>query len=238
MRYIISDIHGCYDEYMALLEKIGFSDTDELYILGDAMDRGPEPIKVIKDIMGRSNVRYIIGNHDFIMLMIMKKLMVEITEENYAAHLSEDDLRDYFFWLRDGGEVTARQFAKLPTDEKFAILEFLKDSSVYEVLEDKGRRFVLVHAGIDRFRDDKPLEEYECYDFFFKRADYKRRCFQDGSTYLVTGHTPTFHINPDKSSDVYRANGHIAIDCGCVFGGKLAAYCVETGEVFYVSGLK
>lgn len=41
MRYIISDIHGCYHEYMELLNKIKFSDKDELYILGDAVDRGP-----------------------------------------------------------------------------------------------------------------------------------------------------------------------------------------------------
>lgn len=42
MRYIISDIHGCYAEYRELLEKICFSDADELYVLGDAMDRGSE----------------------------------------------------------------------------------------------------------------------------------------------------------------------------------------------------
>ena len=48
MRYIISDIHGCYNEYMELLQKINFSDTDELYVLGDAIDRGPEPIRVYK----------------------------------------------------------------------------------------------------------------------------------------------------------------------------------------------
>lgn len=49
MRYIISDIHGCYDQYRALLKKIHFSDTDELYVLGDVVDRGPEPIKVLQD---------------------------------------------------------------------------------------------------------------------------------------------------------------------------------------------
>lgn len=136
MRYIMSDIHGCYDEYRQLLDKIGFADTDELYILGDAMDRGPEPIRVIQDIMGRPNTHYIVGNHDFIMLQIMKKLMVEITEENFATHLSGNDLLVYFLWLQDGGEVTTHQFAKLSTDERKSILEFIEDSSVYEILED------------------------------------------------------------------------------------------------------
>lgn len=45
---------------------------------------------------------------------------------------------------------------------------------------------------------------------------------------------PYFHNIPDAK--VFMKNGHIAIDCGCVYGGKLAAYCIETGEVEYVGG--
>lgn len=53
---------------------------------------------------------------------------------------------------------------------------------------------------------------------------------------MVTGHTPTPFIRADRKPLVYEAGNHIAIDCGCVFGGQLAAYCVETGEVTYVKG--
>lgn len=42
MIYAMSDIHGCYEAYCALLEKIQFSDEDTLYIVGDAIDRGEE----------------------------------------------------------------------------------------------------------------------------------------------------------------------------------------------------
>lgn len=52
----------------------------------------------------------------------------------------------------------------------------------------------------------------------------------------MTGHTPTPLIRSDKKPLAYKENGHIAIDCGCVFGGKLAAYCIETGETTYVDG--
>ena len=65
MNYVISDIHGCYREYQKLLEKIHFSDTDVLYLLGDMVDRGPEPVKVLQDVMLRSNVYPILGNHDY-----------------------------------------------------------------------------------------------------------------------------------------------------------------------------
>ena len=56
MTYVIADIHGCYEEFSELLDRIGFSDEDDLFVLGDAMDRGPEPIRVIQDLMQRPNV--------------------------------------------------------------------------------------------------------------------------------------------------------------------------------------
>ena len=50
----------------------------------------------------------------------------------------------------------------------------------------------------------------------------------------MTGHTPTFLIREDKLPLVYKGNGHIAVDCGCVYGGNLAAYCLDNGKVKYV----
>ena len=76
MRYIIADIHGCYNEYINLLKKIKFTDKDTLYILGDVVDRGPEPIKILQDMMKRKNVVHFIGNHEFMMYTILKKLTV------------------------------------------------------------------------------------------------------------------------------------------------------------------
>ena len=39
-----------------MLKKIQFSDNDVLYILGDLIDRGPDGIKIIQDVMKRNNV--------------------------------------------------------------------------------------------------------------------------------------------------------------------------------------
>lgn len=93
--YLVSDIHGCYKEFQKLLEEINLSDEDDLYVLGDAVDRGPEPINVLLDLMDRPNVTYILGNHDFCMYSILKRLAVEITDANYGSHLTEDDLLAY-----------------------------------------------------------------------------------------------------------------------------------------------
>ena len=62
--YCISDIHGEYDRYIKMLETINFTDDDFLYILGDAIDRGPDSIAVITDIMSRKNVQMLLGNHE------------------------------------------------------------------------------------------------------------------------------------------------------------------------------
>lgn len=235
--YVIADIHGCAAEYFALLEKIGFSLADELIVLGDAMDRGPEPMKVIQDLMQRENVLYILGNHDAMFLEVIRRLMVEIKEETVEA-LTGDDLLAYCDYIQNGGEETLRQFRRLSPGQQADLLDYLETSPVYETIDHDGNLYVLTHAGIDRFDPKKELDEYAPEDFLWVRPDYARKYFPGNRIFLVTGHTPTPLIRADKRPLVYTENDHIAIDCGCVFGGRLAAYCIETGEVTYVDSRK
>lgn len=51
--YGMSDLHGRYDKYLQMLEKIGFGDGDTLYILGDVIDRGEGVVDILKDMMER-----------------------------------------------------------------------------------------------------------------------------------------------------------------------------------------
>lgn len=234
MIYVISDIHGCYDEYRKMLEKIQFSQDDELYVLGDVVDRGPEPIKVLQDMMLRPNVYPILGNHDYMALKVLKKLNVEIKEDNVDNHLDGDDLMDYLYWMQDGGNTTSEKFRKLSPEEKEEILEYLQDFSVCEEVFVDDKRFILVHADLHGFEEDKDLDDYALGDFLFHRADYGKRYFKDENTVIVTGHTPTVLIREDKMPFVYQKNGHLAIDCGCVYGERLAVYCLDDGRVEYV----
>ncbi len=237
MRYVISDIHGCYREYRMLLDKIQFTEADTLYVLGDVVDRGPEPMKVLKDMMRRANVHPILGNHEYMAYQVLKKLNVEITEENAEHHLNDQDIMNYLVWIQSGGKVTADQFRQLDHTEKDEILDYIRSFRTYEEIHCGQRTYVLAHGGIHGFTEEKGLEEYRQKDFIFYRTDYTKRCFQDKNTYLVTGHTPTFLIREDKKALVYEKYGHIAIDCGCVFKGKLAAYCLDTGNITYVNHL-
>ena len=45
MIYVMSDLHGCYDKYISMINKIGLCSEDTLYVLGDVVDRGPNGIK-------------------------------------------------------------------------------------------------------------------------------------------------------------------------------------------------
>lgn len=235
--YIISDVHGCYDQYQELLRKLNFSVEDELFLLGDALDRGPEPIKVLLDIMGRENATLIMGNHDATALMVLRQLAKEITNASISA-ITPELLNVCSAWFQDGGFTTMKQFQELERSIQTDILSFLEDAPFYETIEHNKKLYVLVHGGLGNFDLSKELDEYEPEELLWERPNYDREYFPSGRIVLVTGHTPTPYIREDKLPLIYEGHGHIAIDCGCAFGGKLAAYCIETGEVTYVDGLK
>ena len=54
--YVMSDIHGMGALLEEMLEKIHFSGEDVLYILGDMIDRGFEPAKVLDIVRGTENI--------------------------------------------------------------------------------------------------------------------------------------------------------------------------------------
>lgn len=235
--YIIADIHGCYDQYKELLDKIVFSKEDELFVLGDAVDRGPEPLSVLLDLMNRENATLIMGNHDAIALTILRKLMKEITDES-IAEFTPDVLNECALWFENGGFTTMKKFKELDSSVQADVLSYLEDAPFFETIEHNGTLYILVHGGLGNFDISKELDEYEPDDLIWERPDYNREYFPGKNIILVTGHTPTPYIREDKLSLVFEKNGHLALDCGCVFGCKLAAYCIETGEITYVDGPK
>ncbi|HJA66896.1 hypothetical protein B5F07_07740 [Lachnoclostridium sp. An169] len=233
MIYAVSDIHGCYEQYKELLNKTGFSGNDTLYVLGDVLDRGPEPIQILADMAGRYNVIPLIGNHEYMALSVLKSLMKEITEDNYDKVLNQNFMKSYQYWLSSGGQVTLDQFRKLNPDDRAFLLDYLEEFQLYNEFTLNGEKYVLVHADIAGEEKDRPLENCGIEDLIFTQADYSK--IYSSSYYLVTGHTPTFKIDMEYAGKIYRKNRHIAIDCGCVWGKDLGMYCFDTGECIYSS---
>ena len=232
MTYVMSDLHGRYEQYRKMLEAIGFSEEDELYILGDVVDRGPHPIRILTDMSMRPNVYPILGNHDLMAAYFLNRLSVEITEDNADTHLTPEDLSGLAGWLMDGGESTMEGFRRLTPSEREGILEYLDEFSPYEELTVGGRRFVLVHGGLEDFTPDRPLCDYDPRSLVTAHTDYTRRYFPD--RYLVTGHVPTGLIAPGHSGRIYQENGHIALDCGNGWGGALGCLRLEDLAEFYL----
>ena len=229
--YCVSDIHGEYDSYLRLLEALHFSAQDTLYIIGDLLDRGPQPMTLVQDIMGRENVTALAGNHDAVACLLLRYLI----HGGRAQDLTEDVMLDILRWQSDGGTSTLAEFQKLSVPERQEVLDWLQELELYREIEVGGNAFVLVHGGLgDAFSPARPLDSYELDDYLFSRTDYNRVYFPD--KFVVSGHTPTRLIPNNPSPDrIYRANRHIAIDCGCTSGGYLGAICLESGEEFYVS---
>jgi serine/threonine protein phosphatase 1 len=134
-------------------------------------------------------------------------------------------------WLDMKSEKTISDFLSLSEEDKESIIDYLSEFQPFEEVEAGGKTFVLAHAGIDNFEDGKDLDDYSEEDFVFAKTDYTKVYFKN--KYLITGHTPTVAIHPSLMGKVYSKKGHIALDCGAAYGGKLAAICLDALKLTY-----
>ncbi|MBQ7821900.1 MAG: metallophosphoesterase [Clostridia bacterium] len=233
MTYVISDIHGEYEKYIAMLDKIKLKDSDTLYVLGDVVDRGDKPIDILQDMMSRSNVFPIVGNHELMALDLLQKLSVEITENNYDTHIDEELMEDLLQWQFNGGETTITQYHALLPEEREYILEYLEEFVPYELVKVGNRKFLLVHSGLGNYSPDKELDEYTLQELTYIRPDYDQKYIDEDDFFIISGHTPTLVIT--GKAEIYKSNNNICIDCGATFeGGRLACICLDTMEEFYI----
>ena len=223
MVYAMSDLHGCYDLYIKMLEKIKFSDEDTLYILGDIVDRGPDGIKIYKDMMKRKNVIPLLGNHDYTALR-MFKMIYNREGFNYL------DL-GYKMWMMIGGEPTNNAFLELSEQEQLEIINYINDFLIFIEINIDGDTFFLSHS-VPTKEQILNEDELECEDFIAGAPEYDKKYFED--RYIVTGHTPTIFIGPKYDGKIYIKNNHIAIDCGTVFGRSLGCICLNDFKEYYV----
>jgi len=106
----------------------------------------------------------------------------------------------------------------------------LNDLSVYERITVNNQNYILVHSLPDNLQNGNDLN-YQIEEIIFGRPDFTASWNQE-DIYII-GHTPTFKIPGAESGKIYRRNNLIDIDCGCVTGHALCAYCIDTGETFY-----
>lgn len=228
MTYVISDINGHLDEFRELLQKINFREKrDIMYVLGDIVDYGSQPIELIQDLSLRVNVYPVAGDHDFTAARMLsayeKMLKTGERSADFAEELGE--------WIRDGGRTTMETYRELEDDDREGVLDYLTDMPLYEEVTVGGRDYLLLHRGIYDFTPNLELEDLEAEDFFSESPDPSDTYFEDKIT--IVGHTPTTEAE-NVEARIYHGNGIIFINCGLAQGGRLGCLRLEDGAEFYV----
>lgn len=232
MIYVMSDLHGMYEKYMEMLQVIDFKKQDTLYVLGDMIDRGSEPVRILKDMMQRENVHALFGNHELMCVECMSWLLEEITEEK-IEELDLEKLEKLSVWMSNGAASTVQGLRVLTREERKEILDYLLELPAYEQISVNGRSFLLVHAGLGNFHEGKPLEAYRVEELVWERPDWEVPYVHGKDQFVIVGHTPTLLIS--GKAEIFHKNGFLAIDCGACFSkGRLACLCLDTMEEFYV----
>ena len=236
MNYVISDLHGCYDKYKELLKKIDFNDDDNLYFLGDAIDRGSNGFKILLDMANRPNVFAIMGNHEAMAIEALPTLVSVRKGEH--ARLTRKGAESVWLWFQNGGKPSFNDFMSLCSEDKQKVWDYMESLPLYREIEVEGREFLLLHGGLKGYSPDRQLDDYAQDDIVWHRprpvsAYYPDKC-------VIVGHTPVqlmyekVGVKKPKAK-IFRGKGYIDIDCGCVFeDGRLGCLCLDTMEEIYV----
>ena len=122
--FVVSDIHGHARAFDRALELAQPGSDDTVFVLGDMVDRGPDPLGVIDMVRALPNVRVLMGNH----------------EEMLYESLESGDERDKLTWHMNGGYTTYEQLEQLPRDRYVDVMDWLVNLPTFAVVEVDDRR--------------------------------------------------------------------------------------------------
>ena len=209
-RFAISDIHGCHQTFSALLDTLQLTKEDELYILGDLIDRGPNSIAVIDQVLKMVEEGYkvttLMGNHEW---MFMQALDETIP---YCW-----DWRRYQAWVKNGGVTTMMNLGYKRIDDLKNIDKkydtWVRSLKPYIELD----KVILVHAGFN-FKEEDIFKD--THSLYWIRNYYDTIIPEKiNNKIIVHGHTsrPFNTLEQELSEMKYPA---VNIDCGCVYVGR------------------
>lgn len=234
MHYVTSDLHSySLESFRKLLDKAGFSNADELYILGDVIDRnGDGGIGVLRWIMAQPNVRFLLGNHED-MLLRCDFLFDEITEASLGC-LTEPQLSALMNWQANGARPTMNALSELwknDSDALHDLLDFITDAPLYAELNVCGRHYILTHAGLGNYALGKELFDYSDHDLLWFRPELTTRYAPDAT--VVFGHAPTLFYGEKYKGRMIRTDTWINIDTGAAAGLHPMLLRLEDERPFY-----
>ena len=228
MTYVVSDLHGNYDKFKQLIDKIGLKDTDILYVLGDIVDYGEQTMELIGDLSVRYNVYAIAGEHDYLAVRMLAGFEKMLSGEQTP---DAEFIADMQKWVANGGQATLDAFRELDSEMREGVIDYLSDMALYEQVRVDGEDYLLVHAGIADFDPDMDLEDCEPEAFMTEPLDLTKRLYKNKT--VVVGHMPTTEEN-GGSGRIWFGNGGVNINCGVTDGGYLGCLRLDDMKEFYV----
>ncbi|EPJ53198.1 MAG: bis(5'-nucleosyl)-tetraphosphatase, symmetrical [Osedax symbiont Rs2] len=99
--YVIGDIQGCFAELQLLLQKVQFSSRDQVWFVGDLVNRGPDSLKTLRFIKNLgSAAKVVLGNHDLHLLAVYFANARLKRSDTLSETLSATDCEELMLWLK------------------------------------------------------------------------------------------------------------------------------------------
>ena len=259
-RHAVGDVQGCYDELRALLDRIGFSaDRDRLWFVGDLVNRGPKSLEVLRLVRSLGdNAVVVLGNHDLHLLAVTTGGRPARPSDTLEAILSASDREKLLEWLAsrplahfEGGDlmVHAGVVPQWTVATTLALASEVESALAHEpqrvfdnMYGNQPDHWSPDLAGTDRLR------------FVINVLTRMRVCTREGRINLEIKGKPPAEDSPwHPWFDVKRLTGGarvicghwsalgllvrrdvVALDTGCVWGGALTAFDLDSGTTVSV----
>ncbi len=213
-RIFVGDVHGHYQGLTELLSLINLEEEDQLYFVGDLIDRGPESAQVV-EFVKQSNYPCVLGNHEYLMLEACQSHLID----PFALQM----------WLSCGGKETLASYSNCDYLQEH--LDWMQSLPRYLDLGD----IWLVHAGIN---PDLPIAQQSEQEFCWIRREFHAHnipYFPD--KLIITGHTITFTFPGVKPGQLVQGPGWLDIDTGAYHprSGWLTAIDIQQNQVYQVN---
>ncbi len=251
--YAVGDIQGCYDEFARLLDALSLDpDRDELWLVGDLVNRGPRSAEVLR--LARSlgdHVVVVLGNHDLHLIALAYGNQARATDRALRAVLAAPDATELVDWLRQQHLAYYRPELNTlmvhagipPAWDPLQTVKLARE--VEQVLRGPGcRAFMAELYGDEPDRWVPGLAGPERLRFITSALTRIRYCSPDGRLDFTEtgppgqqrpGLVPWFEMPGRASGTVRVVFGHwsslglvqrdrlLALDTGCVWGRRLTA---------------
>ena len=193
-KLVVGDIHGCYGEFLNLLEKCGLSEDDEIIALGDIVDRGPDTPRLLEFFSSHQNVRSVMGNHERKHIRSYQgKVHPALSQMITRRELSEDGYRKMIDFIGN-----------------FPISIELDDALLIHGFYEPG-------LSLKEQKENVLIGTMSGETYFFTRYNIPWYQLYDGEKPVIAGH----HDYSRSHKPMVIKDKVFLIDTGCCYGGAL-----------------